>query len=52
MEHLSNDQEDHPNEHENSHKPRHGTGNPVLSLLASRWKLRHDQNFPMEGKTL
>ena len=52
MEHLSNDNEDHPNQHENSHKLRDETGHPVLSLLESQWKLRqqHDQNFPMEGK--
>ena len=25
MEHLSNDHEDHPNQHENSHKPRDET---------------------------
>ena len=50
MEHLSNDHEDHPNQHENSHKPRDETGYPVLSLLESQWKLRkqHDQNFSME----
>ena len=54
MEHLSNDHEDHPNQHENSHKPRDETGYPVLSLLESQWKLRqqHDQNFLMEGKPL
>ena len=52
MEHLSNDHEDHPNQHENSHKPRDETGYPVLSLSESQWKLRqqNDQNFPMEGK--
>ena len=54
MEHLSNNHEDHPNQHENSHKQRDKTGHPVLSLLESQWKLRlqHDQNFPMEGKPL
>ena len=53
MEHLSNDQEDHPNQYENSHKPRDETGHPVLSLLEIEWKLRqHDQNFPIEGKPL
>ena len=54
MEHLSNDHKDHPNQNENSHKPRDETGYPVLSLLESQWKLRqqHDQNFPMEGKPL
>ena len=40
MEHLSNDHEDHPNQHENSHKPRDETGYPILGLLESQWKLR------------
>ena len=54
MEHLSNDHEDHPNQHRNSHKPCDEKGYPVLSLLESQWKLRqkHDQNFPKEGKPL
>ena len=53
MEHLSNDHEDHPNQHENSHKLCDETGNPVLSLLESQWKLRqHDQTFPIERKPL
>ena len=54
MEHLSNDHEDHPNQYENSHKPRDETGHPFLSLVEGQWKLRqqHDQNFPMEGKRL
>ena len=54
MEHISNDYDDHPNQHENSHKPCDEMGNLVLSLLESQWKLRqqHDQNFPMEGKPL
>ena len=52
--HLSNDHENHLNQHENSHKPRVETGYPVFSLLESQWKLRqkHDQNFLMEGKPL
>ena len=54
MEHISNDYEDHPNQHENSHKPCNEMGNLVLNLLESQWKLRqqHDQNSPMEGKPL
>ena len=50
MEHLSNDHDDHPNQHKNSHKPRNETGHPVLTSLESQQKLRlqHDQNFPME----
>ena len=47
MEHISNDYEDHPNQHENSHKPCNEMGNLVLNLLESQWKLRqqHDQNL-------
>ena len=54
MEHLSNDHEDHPNQHENSHKLCNEMGHPVLSLLESQWKLRqqHDHNCLMEGKPL
>ena len=46
--------EDHPNNHENSHKLCIDTGHSVLSLLESQWKLRqnHDKNYPMEGKPL
>ena len=52
MEHLSNDHEDHPNQHKNSHKLFDETGHPVVNLIKSQWKLRqqYDQNFPMEGK--
>ena len=54
MEHFSNDHEERPNLHENSHKLFDETGHPVLTLTESQWKLRqqHDQNFPMEGKPL
>ena len=54
MEHLSNDQEDLPNQRENSHKLCDETGHPINNLRESKWKLRqqHDQNFPMEGKPL
>ena len=54
MEHLSNDHEDRPNKHENSHKLCDETGYPVVSFIESQWKLRqqHDQNFPTEGKSL
>ena len=54
MEHLSNNDEEHPNHHENSHKLCDEMGYPILSLMESHWKLRqkYDQNFPMEGKPL
>ena len=52
MENLLNDHEDHPNQHENNHKLCDEMGHPVLNLTKSQWKLRHDQNFPMEGKPL
>ena len=37
---LPNDHEDHPNQHENSHKLCDGMGQLVLRLLESQWKLR------------
>ena len=54
MEHLSNDHEDHPNQHKNSCKLCDEAGHPVVNLMESQWKLRqqHDQNFLMEGKPL
>ena len=54
MEHLSNDQKDHPKPHENSHKLCNEMGHLVVNQFESQWKLRqqHDQNFPMEGKPL
>ena len=54
MEHLSNDHEDRPNHHENSHKLCSETGHPFLSLLEGQWKLKQqdDQNFPMGEKPL
>ena len=54
MEHLSNDHEDHPNEHGNSHKLYDKTGHPIVNLMESQWKVRqqNDYNFPMEGKPL
>ena len=36
MEHLLNDQEDHANQHENSHKLCDEIGHPILSLLKSQ----------------
>ena len=54
MENFSNDHEDHPNQHENSHRLCDETGHPVVNLMEIQWKLRqqNDQNFPMEGKQL
>ena len=54
MEHLSDDHEDHPNQHENSNKLCDETGDHVVNLMESQWKLRqqHDQNFQMERKPL
>ena len=54
LKYLSNDHEDHPHQHENSLKLCDETEHPTLSLLESQWKLRqqHNQNFPMEGKSL
>ena len=44
--------EDHPNQHENSHKLCDEMGHPAV--LESQWKLRQqrDQNFPKEGNPL
>ena len=54
MEHFSNDQEEHPNQHENNHKLWSEMGHSVLSLVESQSKLRqeYDQKFLMVGKTL
>ena len=54
MEHFSNDHEDRPNQHKNSDRLCDETGHPALNLMKSQWKLRqqHDQNLPMEGKSL
>ena len=55
MEHLLNDLEGHPNQHENSDMLCDKMWHPVVNLMESQWKLRqqqHDQNFPMKGKQL
>ena len=53
MEHLSNDHQDHPNQHENSEKLCDEMGHPVDNLMESQWELRQlDQNFPMGGKAI
>ena len=45
MEYLSNDQEDHPYQHKNSHKLSNKMGHSVANLMESQWKMRqqHDQ---------
>ena len=49
MEHLSNDEEDCPNQHKDSHKLCNETGHPIVNMIESQWKLRQQhQNFPME----
>ena len=35
MEHLSNNHEDHPNQHQNSHKLCNETGHPLLAATGS-----------------
>ena len=40
MEHLSNDHEEHPNQHENSHELCDENGHPIKNLMESQWKLR------------
>ena len=54
MEQFSNGHEDHPNQDKNSHKLCDETGQPIVNLMESKWKLRqqHDQNFPIEGNPL
>ena len=54
MEYLLNDHKDCLNQHKNSHKLCDETGDLVLSVMESQWKLRqpHDQNFAMERKPL
>ena len=52
MEHISNDHEDRPNQHEYSQKQCDKMGHPVVNMTESQWKLRQHQNFPMEGKPL
>ena len=54
FEHLSNGQEDHPNQLKNCHKPSSVTRHPLLSLIESQLKLRqqNNQNFPMVGNPL
>ena len=52
MEHISNDQKDHPNLPENSQELCDETRNQLLSSKESPWELKqqHDQNLLMEWK--
>ena len=43
MQNLSNDQEDRPNQHENSHKLCNEMVDPVVNMMESQWKLRQRQ---------
>ena len=54
MEHLSNDQDGHPNQHKNSHKLCSEMGYPTMNLMESQWKPRqqHDQKFPNGRKPI
>ena len=54
MEDISNDHEDHPNQHQDSHKLFNKIGHAVLRLMESQWKLEQQYypNFPVEGKSL
>ena len=49
MEHVSNDHEDRPSQHENNLKLCDETGHPVLSLLEIQWELRQSKT---EGKAI
>ena len=40
MKHLSNDQEDHPNQYENSNELCDKARHAVVNLMESQWKLR------------
>ena len=51
MEHLSNDHEDRPNQHKNSHNLYDETGHSVVSFMQSQRKQeQHYQDFLMEGE--
>ena len=53
MEHLSNDQEGHSNQYENSYKVCNEMGHPVVNLMECQWKLRqHESEFPNGGKAI
>ena len=50
MEHLSNDQENHLNQHENSHKLCNKMGDPVLNLMETETTTWSE--FPNGGKAV
>ena len=53
MEHLSNDHEDHPSQHNNSCKQCNESGHAIDNMIESQWKLtQQHQNFPVKGKSL
>ena len=54
MAYLSNDLDDHSNQHENNQTLCDEKEHFPLRLKKRQWKLRHqhDQNFLMEGKPL
>ena len=52
MDYFSNDHEDRPNQHKNSHKQSDDMRHYLLSLMKIEWKLRqqHGQHFKIEAK--
>ena len=53
MEHLSNDHKECPNKHKDSHKLFNKIGHPVVNLMESQWKLRHNMiRIPNGGKII
>ena len=50
MEHLSNDCEDHPNQHKNSCKLCDEMGHRIVNLMERQWKLKPE--FPNGGKAI
>ena len=52
MEHLSNDHEDYPSQHENIHKVCNETGHLIVNLMERKLRQQYDQKVSMEGKPL
>ena len=40
MEHLSNDHENHPNQHKDSHKLRNKMGHPIVNLIEKQFVMK------------